>query len=190
MSQITISFSDGQVRSFTRGLSLFGANPLPHKSKEILAAKWNGQMVDLSFQPQTDGQAEFLTFNDEEGQEIYRHSTAHILAQAVKRLFPGTVLGIGPAIADGFYYDFDSQHKFTPDDLAAIEAKMRKIISENHSYQRLELPRNEAIEFFEKAGEPYKVELIQDLPRRYLSVSTGRVNCGAPAHVPLPEVRL
>jgi threonyl-tRNA synthetase len=166
MSQITISFSDGQVRSFTRGLSLFeiAESICPHKSKEILAAKWNGQMVDLSFQPQTDGQAEFLTFNDEEGQEIYRHSTAHILAQAVKRLFPGTVLGIGPAIADGFYYDFDSQHKFTPDDLAAIEAEMRKIISENHSYQRLELPRNEAIEFFEKAGEPYKVELIQDLP--------------------------
>ncbi|HHX51646.1 MAG TPA: TGS domain-containing protein, partial [Clostridia bacterium] len=144
MSQITISFPDGKQQNFDRGLTLLEIAKIvsPRLSKEALAAKWNDTIMDLSFQPQTDGQVEFLTFDHEEGQEVYRHSTAHILAQAVKRLFPATVLGIGPAIADGFYYDFDSQHKFSPEDLEAIETEMRKIISEKHSYQRSELPRN------------------------------------------------
>jgi threonyl-tRNA synthetase len=104
------------------------------------------------------------TFENEEYKKSYRHTTSHILAQAVKRLYPGTKLAIGPAIADGFYYDFDTDEPFTPEMLEQLEAEMRKIIKEKLPLERFELPREEAIAFMEQRGEPYKVELIQDLP--------------------------
>ena len=104
------------------------------------------------------------TFENEVFRNTYRHTTSHILAQAVKRLYPETKLAIGPAIADGFYYDFDTDRPFTPEDLEALEAEMRKICKEKLPLERFELPREEAIAFMEERGEPYKVQLIRDLP--------------------------
>ncbi len=104
------------------------------------------------------------TFNDAEYRKMYRHTTSHILAQAVKRLYPEAKLAIGPAIEDGFYYDIDSEKPFVAEDLAALEAEMRKICKEKLKLERFELPREEALALMEQAGEPYKVELIQDLP--------------------------
>jgi len=105
-----------------------------------------------------------FTFENEEFKNTYRHTTAHILAQAVKRLFPTTKLAIGPAVADGFYYDFDTETPFTPEDLEKIEAEMRKIIKEKFPLERFELPRAEALKLVQDMGEPYKVELIENLP--------------------------
>ncbi len=133
-------------------------------SKKAVAASINGQKSSLSQPIRQDCTVNIYTFDDQEGRDVFRHSSSHILAQAVKRLFPDTKLGIGPAIKDGFYYDFDSEHKFTPDDLEKIEAEMQKIIKEDIPYVRQELSRAEAIAFFKERQEPYKVELIEDLP--------------------------
>lgn len=133
-------------------------------AKKALAAKVNGQKRDLSTVLDGEVSLEILTFDDEDGKDVFRHSSSHILAQAVLRLFPGTLLGIGPAIKDGFYYDFDSEHIFTTEDFAAIEAEAKKIIRENSVYQRKELSRQEALDLFAARGEIYKLELIRDLP--------------------------
>ena len=133
-------------------------------AKKALAAKLNGKTVDLNRDIDSDSEISILTFDDPEGKDVFRHSSSHILAQAVQRLYPGTKLGIGPAIKDGFYYDFDSEHKFTPDDLTKIEAEMEKIIKSDAQFKRKELPRAEALKYFADRGENYKVELIQDLP--------------------------
>lgn len=166
METITVELKDGSQQSYQKGLSLhdIAKSIHPRLAKEALAAKWNGQLKDLNFVPETDGKVEFVTFEDPEGKEVYRHSSAHIMAQAVQRLFPGTKLAIGPAIDDGFYYDFDCERTFTPEDLEAIEAEIKRIIKEDHPFQREEMPREEAISFFEQNNEPYKVELIKDLP--------------------------
>ena len=111
-----------------------------------------------------DGSIEELTFEDEVGRNALRHTASHILAQAVKRLFPETKLAIGPSIKDGFYYDFDREGGFTDSDLEVIEAEMKKIVKENLKLERFTLPREEAIELMKKQGEPYKIELIEDLP--------------------------
>ncbi|HHW06728.1 MAG TPA: threonine--tRNA ligase [Clostridia bacterium] len=166
MEHITVELKDGSQKAFAKGLSLLdiAKSIHPRLAKEALVAKWNGQLKDLSFVPDTDGRVEFLTFDDPEGQEVYRHSSAHIMAQAVQRLFPGTKLAIGPAIDNGFYYDFDCEKSFTPEDLQAIEAEIERIIKEDHPFVRQEVPREEAIKFFEENREGYKVELIKDLP--------------------------
>ncbi len=104
------------------------------------------------------------TFEDEQYRRTYRHTTSHILAQAVKRLFPEAKLAIGPAIDNGFYYDIDVDKPFVPEDLEALEAEMRRICKEKLKLERFELPRDEAIKFMEENQEPYKVELINDLP--------------------------
>ena len=136
----------------------------PGLARNALAAKLNNVVVDLSQRVEADGSLEILTFEDEEGKNAFRHTTSHILAQAVLRLFPGTRLGIGPAIADGFYYDFDSEHTFTPEDLPKIEQEMEKIVKEDLPLHRKELAREEALRYFRDKGEKYKVELIEDLP--------------------------
>ncbi|MDO5425959.1 MAG: threonine--tRNA ligase [Eubacteriales bacterium] len=111
-----------------------------------------------------DGQVQEFTFEDEIGRDTFRHTTSHILAQAVKRLYPETKLAIGPSIKDGFYYDFDRPEPFSQEDLDAIEKEMRKIVKENLPLERFTLPRDEAIAFMKEKDEPYKVELIEDLP--------------------------
>lgn len=141
------------VKSISQGLA-----------KNAIAAVVDGQMVDLDASIDRDVHFSAVTFDDEKGQRIFRHSSSHIMAQAVQNLFPGTKLGIGPAIQDGFYYDFDSDHTFTPEDLAAIEKEMARIIQAGQPFRRQEVSREEAVQLFTERGELYKVELINDLP--------------------------
>ncbi len=133
-------------------------------AKHACAAKINGENMDLRTILKDGDTVEILTFDDEYGRWTFRHTASHILAQAVKRLFPKAHLAIGPAIDDGFYYDIDIDEKFTPDDLEKIESEMKKIIKEDLSLERKTLSRAEALELFESQNEIYKVELIEDLP--------------------------
>ena len=133
-------------------------------SREVIAAKVNGKTVDLTSQLSSDAEVELLTFADEDGAHVFRHTAAHILAQAVKRLYPSTKLTIGPALDDSFYYDFDSEEPFSADVLRALEGEMKKIVKENLKIERFTLPRAEAIAFMTEREEPYKVQLIEELP--------------------------
>ncbi len=133
-------------------------------SREVIAATLNGKTVALTA-PLTDGdECRLLTFADAEGKHVFRHTASHILAQAVKRLYPEVKLTIGPAIDEGFYYDFDSDTAFSPDVLSKLEDEMKKIVKENLRIERFELPRKEAIAFMQEKDEPYKVQLIEELP--------------------------
>lgn len=161
-----ITFPDGSKREFENGMSALDiAGAISNGLKKAtLCCEIDGERAD-AFRPiEKDCTLKLLTFEDENGRWAYRHTGAHILAQAVKRLWPEVKLAIGPAIADGFYYDFDSEHTFSPDDFKAIEKEMERIVSENYKLERFELPREEAIAFMKEKGEPYKVELIEDLP--------------------------
>ncbi len=131
-------------------------------SRETLACKVNGVVCDLTTTIDADAEVELLTFADEEGANVFRHTASHVLAAAVKRLYPEAKLTIGPAIENGFYYDFDSEITFTPEILEKIEAEMKKVVKENAKMERFTLPRSEALELMK--DEPYKVELINDLP--------------------------
>ena len=128
------------------------------------AAKIDGKGCDLRTPIENDCAVEILTFDDPYGKKAFWHTTSHVLAQAVKRLYPEVKLTIGPAIEEGFYYDFDSDQPFTPDVLEKLEAEMKKIVKENEKIERFTLPREEAIAFMKERNEPYKVELIEDLP--------------------------
>ncbi len=167
MDRIKITLKDGSVREVEKGTTPGQvAATMGHRlAKEAVVAKAGEHVVDLSTPLTDDGKLEIYTFEQVEGQLAFRHSAAHVLAQAVQHLFPGTRLGIGPAIAEGFYYDFDSDHTFTPADLEAIEEEMYRIINEDYPFVRQEMDRSEAISFFEKLGEFYKVELIRELPQ-------------------------
>ena len=132
--------------------------------RSVIAASVNGETVALNFEIAADADVKLLTFADKEGAHVFRHTASHILAQAVKRLYPETKLTIGPAIEDGFYYDFDSEIAFTPEILKALEGEMKKIVKENLKIERFELPRAEAIAFMTEKNEPYKVQLIEELP--------------------------
>ena len=132
--------------------------------RSVIAASVNGEVVGLTTLITSDADVKLLTFEDKEGAHVFRHTASHILAQAVKRLYPETKLTIGPAIEEGFYYDFDSDISFSPDILKKLEDEMKKIVKENHKIERFELPREEAIAFMEEKGEPYKVQLIEELP--------------------------
>lgn len=163
---LAVRLKDGSLRQYEPGvlLSEIAYDISPRLARESLAAKVDGQLVDLNRKLEHDAAVEFITFDSEEGPGIFRHSASHVLAQAVQRLFPGTKLAIGPAIANGFYYDFESEHRFTPEDLVAIEKEMNKIIKEDLPFTRVELSRFGALDKFGEKGESYKVELIEDLP--------------------------
>ncbi len=133
-------------------------------SREVLAASVNGKTVDLTCPVNDTDEVKPLTFADDAGKHVFWHTCSHILAAAVKRLFPEVKLTIGPAIDDGFYYDFDTPNAFTPEDLSKLEAEMKKIVKENAKLERYTLPRKEAIAFMEAQEEPYKVQLIEELP--------------------------
>ncbi|KUK10692.1 MAG: Threonine--tRNA ligase [Clostridia bacterium 41_269] len=166
MDKVKVFLKNGEVKEYDYGVLIKDILPEINKRyiKEALAAKFNGELVDLSKKITEDGSLEIITFNDEEGKKVYLHSAAHVMAQAVKRLFPGVKLGIGPAIENGFYYDFDFPVDFSSDDLAAVEDEMAKIIKEDYPFIRRELSRQEALKLFSDLGEKYKVELIEDLP--------------------------
>ncbi|MBV4419516.1 threonine--tRNA ligase [Clostridium tyrobutyricum] len=132
--------------------------------KKALGAKLNGKVVELMQTVDEECKLEILTFEDDEGKKILRHTASHILAQAVKRLYPDVKLAIGPSIDNGFYYDLDAEFSFTPELLEKIEAEMKKIVKENEKLERFELPRDEAIKLMKEKDEPYKVKLIEDLP--------------------------
>lgn len=166
MEKINVRLKDGSIKEVPKGTTLgeLAKEISGRLYKEAVVGEINGEVADL-FTPLEDGaEVNLLKFEDEEGAHAYRHTSSHILAQAVLRLFPDTKLAIGPAIDDGFYYDFDSEHTFTPEDLEKIEKEMDKIIKEDLEVSRFEMPREEAIAFMEERGEPYKVELINDLP--------------------------
>lgn len=162
MSKINFS---GQSYDMPKGMSLldFIKQNAKRESKDTIAAKFNGQEVDLTYIPETDGNLELIFTTTNEGLEILRHSTSHLMAQAVKRLYPNVQVTIGPAIKDGFYYDFDTDKPFTDEDLPKIEAEMKKIIKENIPVIRKIMNKKDAIEYFKKNNEPYKVEIIEDI---------------------------
>jgi len=163
---------------------------------DVVAAKVDGQVVDLSRPLERDCRVEPVVASSPEGLEVIRHSSAHLMAQAVKRLFPETQVTIGPVIENGFYYDFSRQQAFTPEDLERIEAVMREIIRANYPIEREEWPKQQAIEFFRQQGEHYKVEIIEGIPDPVVSVyRQGEFTdlCRGP-HVPstgaIPAVKL
>ena len=162
MSKINFS---GQSYDMPKEMSLldFIKQNAKKESKDTIAAKFNGQEVDLTYIPETDGNLELIFTTTNEGLEILRHSTSHLMAQAVKRLYPNVQVTIGPAIKDGFYYDFDTDKPFTDEDLPKIEAEMKKIIKENIPVIRKIMTKKDAIEYFKKNNEPYKVEIIEDI---------------------------
>ncbi|MGI6093734.1 MAG: threonine--tRNA ligase [Veillonellaceae bacterium] len=166
MGRIQIELKDGSQREFEQGISLAEVAESLSRSlaKSALAAKVNGQLVDLRYKLNENTKVDFVTFEDPEGKDTLRHSASHILAQAVQRLYKDTKLAIGPAIANGFYYDFDSVYSFTPEDIEKIQREMERIVKENLPIERVEVSREEAIKLFEAKGESYKVELINDLP--------------------------
>lgn len=164
---LKVIFPDGQSREFAEAQTAMEvAKSISGKlAKKALAAKINNEkIVDLATPLEGEVQLQILTFDDEEGKKVFWHSSAHIMAQAIKRLFPDTQFGIGPAIKEGFYYDVDSSHVFVPEDMEPIQQEMLKIAKENLTFQRAEVSRNEALDFFKARGESYKEILINDLP--------------------------
>ena len=161
-----VTLKDGSSMEFENGISVLEVAKTISEglARAACAAKVNGEVVDLRTELNDDCELEILTFRDDEGKRAFRHTASHVMAQAVKRLYPDTKLAIGPSIDDGFYYDFDRATAFSAEELADIEKEMKKIVKENLKLERFELPREEAIKFMEERQEPYKVELIQDLP--------------------------
>ncbi|MFM2150068.1 MAG: threonine--tRNA ligase [Pseudomonadota bacterium] len=162
-----ITLPDGSVRHFdgpVTGTTVAAAIG-PGLAKAALAMEVDGQLQDLSRVIAADARLRFVTRKDNEALELIRHDSAHVLAEAVQELFPGTQVTIGPSIENGFYYDFHRNEPFTPEDFPAIEAKMREIIARNAGFERIVTTRHEAIALFEAKGEKYKVQLIQDLPQ-------------------------
>lgn len=157
---------DGSVRQYPEGTAIADiVNDISKKlAKAAVAAQVNGRTVDLSAKLHEDCQLNILTFDDDEGKKVFWHTSSHIMAQAVKRLFPDAKLAIGPAIDNGFYYDFDVEKPFSPEDLQAIEEEMNRIVKEDLTLERFVLPREQAVEFMKERGELYKVELIGDIP--------------------------
>ncbi|MGY3815369.1 threonine--tRNA ligase [Globicatella sulfidifaciens] len=161
---ITLTFPDGNTREYEQGVTTREVAESISKSlaKASLAGKLNGELIDFERPIMEDGSIEIITNKSEEALEILRHSTAHLMAHAMTRLFPGIHFGVGPAIESGFYYDTDKEEQITEEDLPAIEKEMKKIISQNYPIVRREVSREEALEIFK--NDPYKVELINDLP--------------------------
>ena len=160
-----ITLKDGSVKEYASAMSVFDiANDISEGlARNACAGEVNGEVVDLRTVIDKDCELNILTFNDHEGQKAFWHTTSHVLAEAVKRLYPDAKLAIGPSIDTGFYYDFDTP-PFSREDLDKIEAEMKKVIKENAHLEKFTLPREEAIKYMEERNEPYKVELIKDLP--------------------------
>ena len=161
-----ITLKDGSTKEYSEPKSIIeiAADISEGLARMACAGEVNGEVEDLRTVIDKDCNLSILTFNDEGGKAAFRHTTSHIMAQAIKRLYPDTKLAIGPSIADGFYYDVDRETPLTSEDLEKIEAEMKKIVKEDLKLERFELPRAEAIAFMKEKEEPYKVELIEDLP--------------------------
>ena len=164
MSMIHLTFPDGNVRKYEAGITPHQVAESISKSlaKATLAGKFNGELIDHNRPLTEEGSIEIITDKSEEALEIMRHSTAHLMAHAMTRLYPGIHFGVGPAIESGFYYDTDKEEQITEEDIPAIEKEMKRIISQNFPIERREVTREEALEIFK--DDPYKIELINDLP--------------------------
>ena len=166
MDNIKITFPDGSVKEFEKGINTadIAASISPGLKKKAVAGKVNGKLVDLYQSIEEDAAIEVVTLDSEDGLEVYRHSSAHLLAHAIHRLYPNTKFGIGPVIEDGFYYDMEIPTALTPEDLKKIELEMKRIIKEDIKIERKEVSREEALRIFEELEDHLKVELINDLP--------------------------
>ncbi|WP_455237469.1 threonine--tRNA ligase [Veillonella sp.] len=166
MADVKIILPDGSAKEYAAGTTLGEAVKKLSNSlaKKVLAANVNGELTDLREELADGSKVEFLTFEEDGGKHTLRHTASHVMAQAVKRLWPEAKLAIGPAIDKGFYYDIDMEHTLTPEDLTKIEKEMSRIVKENLPITKSVMPRQEAIEFFKSKNEDYKVELIEDLP--------------------------
>ena len=166
MSEVNIILPDGSSKAFAAGTTLGEAVKQLSNSlaKKVLAADVNGELTDLREVLVEGSKVSFLTFADDGGKHAFRHTASHVMAQAVKRLWPDAQLAIGPAIENGFYYDIDMEHKLVPEDLPKIEAEMSRIVKENLPIEKVLMERQEALDFFAAKHENYKVELINDLP--------------------------
>ncbi|MED4016238.1 threonine--tRNA ligase [Sutcliffiella cohnii] len=164
---VKIQFPDGAVKEFERGTTTedIAASISPGLKKKAIAGTFNGEQIDLRTPINEDGQISIITQDGEDALSIMRHSTAHLMAQAIKRIYgKGVKLGIGPVIENGFYYDIDMEHALTPEDLPAIEKEMKKIVNENFDIVRVEVSREEALRRYEEIGDELKLELIRELP--------------------------
>ncbi len=172
MSEIQLRLPDGQVKKYASGIT---GQEVAEKigsrlAKDALAIKLDGQLQDLNIPVEHDAAIEIVTFDAPNGRDVYWHSTSHLMAQAVKQLFPQAKLAIGPSIDEGFYYDFDLDRPFTPEDLEKIEKKMAELAKAAVPIRRKSLSKADALSFFQKLGETYKVELINDLPDGTMSI--------------------
>ncbi len=163
---VNVTLPDGSVRSFEAPVSVaqVAASIGPGLAKAALAGRVNGKLVDTGFVMEADSQLAIITDKDADGLDLIRHSTAHLLAYAVKELFPDAQVTIGPVIEDGFYYDFSYKRPFTPEDLEAIEKKMAELAKKDIPVERSVMPRDEAVKFFKNMGEAYKAEIIASIP--------------------------
>ncbi len=163
---LRITLPDGAVREFADSVTVLDVakNISSGLAKATLAGVVDGKLVDASFTLTTDSKLQLITDKDSEGLEVIRHSTAHLLAQAVKQLYPTAQVTIGPVIDNGFYYDFSFERPFTPEDLVAIEKKMANLVDQNIQVERVEMTREDAIKYFDSIGEKYKVEIISSIP--------------------------
>ena len=166
MEMIKITLPDGSVKEHEKGITVLDATKDISEglARVAMGAVVNGETKGMQEPINKDADFKVVKFEDKEGKQIFWHTSAHIMANAVMRLFPGVKFAIGPAIDNGFYYDFDTEHRFTPEDLEKIEAEMSKIVKEGLVMERYEMPRNEALEYFKEHNEPYKVDLIENLP--------------------------
>src|SRR4051812_26617861 len=164
MSEISVTLPDGSVRRVPAGSTPadVAAGISPRLAKAALAAVVDDRLVDLTYPLQADARVRLVTTDSPEALALYRHSTAHLLAAAVTSLFPGAQCGIGPATDEGFFYDFVVDRPFVPEDLQAIERKMKELASQDLPHERQMWPRQEAIDFFRQRGEPLKVQLIEE----------------------------
>lgn len=163
-----ILLKDGTAREYRKPVTVMKAagDISPSLQRAACAGKVNGVGVDLRYEIREDCSLEILTFEEEEGRAAFRHTAAHILAQAVKRLYPGAKLAIGPAIKEGFYYDIEFEASFTADDMVQVESVMKEIVREELEIERLTMTREDAIAYMSSKAEPYKVELIRELPEQ------------------------
>ena len=166
MDKIKITLPDGSVKEHDKGSTIYDITADISKglAREAMGAVVNGETRGMQEEVKEDATFNVVKFEDKEGKEIFWHTSSHIMALAVQNLFPGVKFAIGPAIDNGFYYDFDTEHRFTPEDLERIEEEMTKIAKEGHVLERFEMPRNEALEYFKERDEVYKVDLIENLP--------------------------
>ena len=166
MNKVKVTFPDGSVREFEKGVELMtvAKDISEGLARTVLGAVVNDAVKGLQERVEVDSAVRFVKFDDPEGKEIFWHTSSHIMAAAVKRLFPDTTFAIGPAIDTGFYYDMDTEHRFVPEDLPLIEKEMAAIVKEGAKLERIVMSRDEALAYFRELGEVYKVDLIDNLP--------------------------